>query len=68
MRQTAMQKPLCHAAFSIIEKIVSLHSCIAARKCKRTMISRMHSSNNDASTRRYRKLFVRRFGVFLLLR
>jgi hypothetical protein len=67
-RQTTTQKPLCHAAFSNIEKIASPHSCIAACKRKRMMISRMHSSNNDASTRRYRKLFVRRFGVFLMLR
>jgi hypothetical protein len=32
------------------------------------MISPAPASQNDASMRRYHKLFVRRFGVFLLLR
>ena len=68
MRQKEAQKPLCHAAFSNVEKIASLPQSFAALAAKHAMISRMHSSNNDASMRRYHKLFVRRFGVFLVLR
>jgi len=49
------------------EKCVAAAEYFGAQRI-RAMISSTPAPHNDASMRRYRKLFVRRFGVFLVLR